>query len=177
MVAFAEKFEAGTRAKILDRMPPATRQAFESSPRTSWSGIEDDHWVVDGVVNALGRKRAVECWRSAIPDLIDKPLLHGFVSGMVRLFGRDPARIIGLVPKGWPLVFRNFCDLRSADGDGQRAIIHFERVAPEVKAYPNYFHSWDGILQGVLLICRVDGTVDFTVGRDMTSAEAIVRWG
>src|SRR5689334_9237402 len=99
LLDFSEKFQPGTRDQVLSLFPKATLDAFENTPRSSWFSIEHDHFLVDGVVTVLGRDRARQCWRDSVPDIVDKPLLRSFVSGMVRMFGREPARIVGLFPK------------------------------------------------------------------------------
>ena len=63
LLAFVDKFEPGARARVLDSFPAASREALETSPRTSWLPLEHDHFVVDGVIAVLGKERALACWR------------------------------------------------------------------------------------------------------------------
>jgi hypothetical protein len=177
LLAFADKFQEGTSGQILQRFPPEALDALQTSPRSSWLSIEHDHFLVDGLIEVLGRERAIQCWRASMPDMIDKPLLRSFASGMMRLFGRDPTRVIGLLPKGWPLVFNDFCTVKMITGPGDRATLLLEGMAPQLRKYPNYFHSWDGICQGIGQIACPDGRVYFSVARDMSSAEAKFDWG
>lgn len=177
LLDFAERFEPGSRQKILDRFPITSREIFDASPRTSWLPIEHDHWVVDGLVNVLGRERAIHCWRDSVPDIVDKPLLRTFVGGMVRLFGRDPNRVFGLLPKAWPTIYQDFCTVRFEPGKAPgTASAYFEDVASQVAMYPNYFASWQGIVWGMTYIAQVRGSVELVVAKDCKTAEIRITW-
>jgi hypothetical protein len=176
LIDFVEKFEPGAREKVLARFPRESREAFESTPRSSWLAIEHDHWVVDSVIAVLGRERALECWRDSVPDIIDKPLLRTFVSGMVRMFGRDPARIIGLFPKAWPLIYRDLSTLRLDTNAAGNPVLLFEDIAPEVREYPNYFVSWEGVCWGFSHIARVNGQVRAELSRDKSVLAVHFAW-
>lgn len=176
LVDFVDKFQPGAGAQVLGTFPAETRELFESTPRSSWFPIEHDHHVVDGVIAVLGRARAIECWRDSVPDIVDKPLLKSFVAGMIRLFGRDPSRIISLFPKAWPMIYRDFCTLRfEGRGPGSAALV-FDDCAAELAAYPNYFASWHGICLGFAHLAQVRGSVEMTVARDHRSAVARFTW-
>jgi hypothetical protein len=176
LIDFLDEFEPGTREKVLSTFPRDSLEIFESSPRTSWLPIEHDHWVVDGVCEVLGRDRAIQCWRASVADIVDKPLLRSFFSGMVRVFGRDPARVVGLLPKGWELVYRDFAKVRLVNEPGAPLRLAFEQIAPAVRRYPNYLHSWNGVCQGIGSLARDGCTVRFQASRDLTSAEAVFSW-
>src|SRR4051812_11719362 len=109
LLDFVERFEPGMQAKVLATFPAETRELLESSPRMSWFSIEHDHFVADGLIAHLGKERAIECWRDSMTHLLERPLLRTFVSGMGRVLGNDPARLVSIVPKGWPLAFHDFC--------------------------------------------------------------------
>jgi hypothetical protein len=176
LLDFLDRFEPGARARVLELFPAASRDAIENSPRTSWLPVEHDHFTVDGVVAVLGRERALECWRDSVPDIVDKPLLRTFVSGMVRAFGRDPTRILGLFPKAWPLVFRDCCEPSLQKTGAGEALIVFEDVAPEVRMYPNYFLSWQGISWGLCHISEVNAEVRLQVAPDRSRAVVEFKW-
>jgi hypothetical protein len=173
---FLDKFEPGTRAKVMERVPAASREVIESTPRSSWIGVEHDHFTVDAMIEVLGRRRAIECWRDSVADLVDKPLLKTFVSGMVALIGHDPSRIVGLFAKGWPLVYRGLCEPRLIATSGRHPVIRFDHLAPELRLYRNYFDSWDGACQGFAHLAKVTGYVHFSVAPDVSFAEARFSW-
>jgi len=157
-------------------VPPTSREVIESTPRSAWIGVEHDHFTIDAMIQILGRRRAITCWRDSVADLVTKPLLKGFVSGMLALLGRDPARVVGLFAKAWPLVYRGLCEPRLVTLPGGPPTIRFERLAPEMRLYRNYFDSWDGACQGFAHLAKVQGFVHFTIAQDATWAEARFSW-
>jgi hypothetical protein len=176
LLDFVDVFEPGTRAKVLATFPAETLELLETSPRTSWFPIEHDHFVADALIALFGKERAIECWRDSMLHLVDRPLLRTFVSGIVRMLGSDPARVVSMVPKGWPLAFHDFCDVRFERGPEDRVAVVFADVAPQVKRYPCYFHVWHGTMWGFARIAGADAKVDFKVSKDMRSAEARFTW-
>jgi len=154
----------------MERVPSASRDIIESTPRSSWISTDDDHFTIDAIIEIFGRERAIRCWRDALANLIDRPLLGNFVSGMVRVFGRDPTRVVAWFPKGWSLVYRDMCTPRLVSGADGQPVILFENIAPEVRAYRNYLHSWHGACQGFAHIARVEGKVRFSVSPDASLA-------
>jgi hypothetical protein len=175
-LAFLDKFEAGAQARVLERIPQASRDVLLNTARSSWVSIEHDHFAVDAIVELFGAARAIQYWRSATNNLIERPLLKSFVSGMINVFGSDPGRVIGILPKGWPLVYRDLGELSCARDEGQ-AVVHWDPVAPEVRLYANYFHSWHGTCLGVADLARIKSAVEVVVARDRSSAQATFRWG
>ncbi|MFT3921280.1 MAG: hypothetical protein QM778_01970 [Myxococcales bacterium] len=171
-----DKFEPGARARVLERLPPDTRQIMLTTSRSAWVSIEHDHYAVDVIVRLFGPSRAVQYWRGVTNSLIERPILKSFVSGMVSIFGDDPGRIIGILPKGWSLVYRDLCEpvcLREGEG---KTVLRFENLVPEVRIYSNYFHSWHGTCLGVADLARIKGKVTFDVAPDQSAATATFFW-
>jgi hypothetical protein len=96
---------------------------------------------------------------------------------MVRMFGRDPARVIALFPKAWPLIYRDLCTASFSPGpDGQPRIV-FDDVADAVRRHPNYFVSWQGVCWGFSHIARVNGgDVRLSLADDLSRAEIWFSW-
>ena len=176
LLDFVDVFEPGMREKLLAIFPSDTRELLETSARTSWLSIEHDHFVADALIGFLGRKRAIECWRDSMEHMMNRPLLRSFVSGIVQIMGKDPARVVSMVPKGWPLAFQDFCDVRFERGPAERVALIFDDVALQVKKYPSYFHVWHGTMWGFARMAGANAHVDFTVAKDLRSAEARFTW-
>lgn len=160
----------------MERVPAASREYIEGTPGSSWIPIEHDHWTVDAMIELFGTERAIECWRDSVADLVDRPLLRNFVSGMVAVLGRSPTSVVRLFAKGWPLVYQDLCEptlLATADG---HPTIRFDNIAPEVRRYTNYLHSWHGACQGFAHVAKVKGDVSFEVAPDFAWVEAKFFW-
>ncbi len=164
---FLDVFQPGARAEVLSRVPARSRAVIEETPRSAWVSVHDD---------IFGRERAIECWRDAMMNLIERPLLHGFISGMKRVLGNDPARVISWFPKGWSLAYRDMCTPVLKKTPSGRPTIVFTDVAHEVREYSNYFHSWHGACRGMSSIAGADGRVHFSIASDFTFAVATFSW-
>ena len=99
-----------------------------------------------------------------------------FVNGMISLLGHDPGRMIGILPKGWGLIYRGVCEPSSDRRAKGQVVLRFERVATQVRASPNYFHSWHGTCLGMADLARMEGSVVFVVAEDRSSATATFTW-
>lgn len=170
---FMERRHPGSKQRALDLFAPAAREAITRDARVGWLPIEYDHYVVDGMVEVLGLDGARDCWRASVSDIVKKPLLKSFVAGMLRVIGKNRAGIIGWIPRAWPMVYRDFCTVRSPDG----RTLAFHNLSPQVLAYPNYFHSWKAIFEGVLDLVELQGAVGFEVDaeRQLARAEFEIR--
>jgi hypothetical protein len=175
MLSFLEKFQVGARQAVFARMPLASIEALDAGARTGWLPLEHDHFIVDGIVSVLGVDGSVECWRASVPEMIDKPLLRSFVSGMLRLFDHDRRRIVGMFPKGWALVYQDFCDIELVESNDSHAVLAFTDIAPVLQDYPNYFHAFHGVVQGFCDFAELSG-VSFNVAPDSRSARAQLRF-
>jgi hypothetical protein len=175
-LAFLDKFERGARARVLERVPPESREIIETTPGSAWISIEDDHWTVDAMVEIFGRERAIQCWRDSMLDLVDRPLLRNFVSGMMRVLGRSPATVVRLFAKGWPLVYQDLCEPQLIATNESRPSIRFVDIDQSVRRYANYLDCWHGACQGFALIAKVHGRVEFEVAADRSWAEAKFSW-
>lgn len=175
-LAFLDKFESGSRQRVLERIPAASREIIECSPRSSWIPIEHDHWLIDSIVELFGTARAIQCWCDSLVALVKRPFLRTFVSGSFAVLGSSPVSVVRIFVKGWPMVYRNLCEPKLiATVDGQPTI-RFENIVPEVRRYSNYLHCWHGACRAFTQLARVQGEVSFQVAPDLAWAEAKFFW-
>lgn len=175
-LAFLDQFEPSSQRRVMERVPADSRAIIERTPGSSWISIEHDHWTVDAIVDLFGTDRAIQYWRDSIAALIDRPLLRNFLNGMVAVLGRSPTSSVRLLAKGWPLVYRDLCEPKLIATPDAQPTIRFENIAPEVRRYTNYLHSWHGACQGFVHIARVQGHVRFEVDPNLEWAEAKFFW-
>lgn len=171
-LAFLDKFHVGSREKVLALIPAASRAVIEETSRLSWVPIEHDHWIVDGIVTVLGRERAIRCWADSVSSQVEQPLLRTFVSGMLGIVGNDPARVIALIPKGWPMIWRDMCSPRFALDDSGRPVLHLDHIDPRVRVHDNYLYSWHGACLGFARLARYPVNVELDIAPDKGSATA-----
>jgi hypothetical protein len=176
-IAFADVYRPGSLATIRAMIPRESLEMIDNSAGISWLEFEHDHWLMDGMMEVFGRDEAIACWRQSIGQLVDKPLLRGFVEGALRLFGGRPGKIIKLLPKGWTLAYRDFCVPGfHATGDDS-AEIHFEDIAPQAFDSEGYIHCWHAICLGVSDLEKPEnGRVEFEIDRPARRAVARFTW-
>lgn len=176
VLAFADKFAPGAQDAILRTFPPDALRAFHESSRLAWLPLEHHHWMVDGMVRHFGRERAIRCWSASVPVVVDKPLLRNFVSAMLRLVGREPPRVIDLLPRAWPLLYQDVCEVEAIHDDPHQSWVLFKNIAPQVHAYPNYFVSWTGLLHGLFQLADVSGEVQLDIAAAAREGRARMSW-
>lgn len=128
------------------------------------------------MIEILGRERAIQCWSASLSDLVDRPLLRNFVSGMMNVLGRSPVNVVRLFARGWHLAYRDMCEPQLIVAKDGQPRLRFENISPAVKRYPNYLHSWHGICRGFAQLAQVRGSVSFEVASDQTWAEVRFFW-
>ena len=170
-------YRPGAVEQIRAGIPEDVLEVIDSRTGSSWLEFEYDHWLMDGVMELLGKDDAVRCWHQSIGFLIDKPLLRSFVQGGLRMFGARPGKILKLVPKGWSLAYRDFCVPSFnlvAEGHVE---LRFEDIAPEAFESEGYLHCWHGICLGVFDLEKPEaGRVEFEIDRGRREALATFTW-
>lgn len=176
-VGFVEVFRPGALAEVRAMIPQASLDAIDTTPGFSWLDFEHDHHLMDATMAVLGREDAVECWRRSIAHLIERPLLRNFVEGVLRLYGARPGKIVKMIPKGWPLAYRDFCNPSFELLGENKAEIRFENIAPQAFASEGYIHCWHAICLGIFELEKpLDGRVEFSIDRDRALAVAAFSW-
>ena len=171
-LAFLDRFEAGSRQRVLAAVPAPSRALIEQTARSAWIGVEHDHHTIDAVIALFGKQRAIAFWAAAVAELTNKPLLKAFVSGMFKLMPLDERRVVSIFATGWPLVYRDMCALRVDDSSDGYPVLHFLDIAPEVRRHHNYLHSWHGGCVGFAKLAGLSAEVRFRAMPGAASAEA-----
>lgn len=177
MLSFADRRAPGTEAAVRALTPPETLRAIDGTPGVSWLPFEHDHWLMDGTLAVLGKDGAIRAWHGAMAQMLDRPVLRNFVQGALRLYFGDPGHLLQLFEKGWPLVYRDFCEPSFRPVAPGRAEIRFERIAPEVFQSEGYLHCWHAVVLGVFDLADArDTRVEFEIDRERARAIARFHW-
>ncbi len=175
---FTDIYRPGARAEIRSGIPAASLDAIDNTLAVCWLAYEHDHWLMDRTLAVLGQPDAVECWRRSIANIIERPLLRGFVDGAMRIFGPRAGKLIKLIPKAWPIAYRDFCVPGFHSLEEGRAELRFEQIAPEAFRSPGYIHCWHGICAGIFDLEKPEnGKLQFEIHEDQSLAIARFSWG
>lgn len=165
-------FEPGSEARVMSRVPEVSRKAVLDVTRTTFVEVEHDGAVLNAIVEVLGRERAPLFWAAVTEQLANRPVLRAFVSGMLKVVRINPARTVGLMITGWPLIYRDVCEPRELTSPDGYPVLRFDAIAPEVRRFPNYAHPWHGCCIGSVNITKVGAAVRFRTAPDFSWAEA-----
>ncbi len=177
MLAGIDALLPGTAEAVRARIPAASLRAIDGTPGVLWLPFEHDHWLMDATVGVLGKDRAIDAWHRAMGEMFRRPVLRNFVDAAVRLFVNEPGQALAFLPRGWSLVYRDFCDPSFRRTGDRSAEIRFERIAPQVFDAEGYLHCWHAVCLGALDLSRPrDPTVEFELDRAGATAVATFRW-
>ena len=169
---FLDKFEPGSRERVLAKVPEASRTVIAATSRSAWVGIEHDHHCVDAIVHLFGRARAIDYWSLTISELSDKPLLKSFVSGMLKWMPVEPRRVIAVMATGWPLVYRDMCKIELEVSAQGNPLLQFRELPALVRRHHNYLLSWQGACTGFIKLAGLRASLSFRVAPDLSAAAA-----
>lgn len=138
---------------IRSRMPAETLDLFDTLPRTAWIPIERDLEFLAAVRGAFGDDGMRDVLRRSISRHVESPLLSTVVSGAINVFGATPGGLLGVWPRVFGLIFRNFGDIRFERGEREARVVH-ERCVPGVFTNELYPRSWEAFLLGAFDVAR-----------------------
>lgn len=176
MFEFLEQAEPGSGERLWSRVPEASRRFIADLARVAWIPLEHDHWLPEAIEAEFGPDAAREHFRRCIPRMVGRPLLEPLVNGILRIVGRQRTRLLKVVPLGWDLVFRDFCEPRVGEAEAGRLELRFDDVTPAVRSYPAYFLMWEGVCRGLLDLTEPGGSLDYEVAPDRSSVSARFSW-
>jgi hypothetical protein len=177
-LSLVDVYRPGAMAQVRSLIPPESLEAIDKTAGVSWLEFEHDHWLMDCTLEVLGREDAVECWRQAVAQLIERPLLRNFVEGTLRLFGTRPGKVIRMIPKGWSLAYRDFCNPAFVSLGENAAEIRFEDVAPQAFQSEGYLHCWHAVCLGIFDLEKPpNGRAEFEFDAARSLAVVSFGWG
>lgn len=175
-IDFLDRFRPGARQELIDYLPVDTRDLILNSAGSGWLPIEHDRHVLAGHLQLLGLEQSRVCWRAGMSELSKKPLLSSVVSGTMRVFRQDKTKLLGVVPRGWTLVYREFCRVELAEKQRGDVRFVFSDIAAEVWEYPAYIDCWAAVILGLLDVAGADGRSEIETDETRRRATLRLRW-
>jgi hypothetical protein len=175
-IEFLERFRPGGREQLLAGMPAETREFIENAAGSGWLPIEHDRHVLRGHIALLGMDECRRCWRDGMAELSRKPLLSSVVSGMMRVFRQDKTKLLGVVPRGWSLVYRDFCRIEISEKRAGEVTFVCHDIAPQVWEDPEYIDCWGAVLLGLLDLAKTSGELEIEQHPELARARIRISW-
>ena len=157
-------------------IPGPSLAVIDSALPTSWIPIEHDQHVPIAIIAVLGLPRADRFWRWFLCDHLRSPLLRTLTDASIRLFGLSPSSLMRLTPRGWNLVYRDFCSPQMLDYGTEHATLQLRDMAKQVIESSAYLASFRAVFGGFLDMCKVEGSVAFDVDRPEQTVRVRLYW-
>lgn len=101
--AFSDELASEVRA----RLRPELVEVIENAPRSAWLPLQHDIELSAKVAEVGGYEMCMQWCRSSLEATAQTPLLRGFFSAGLRLFGANPGHLLRLVQRGYPTIYRD----------------------------------------------------------------------
>ena len=177
VLEYLDVFEPGARERARQRIPAEALEIIDATPRLGWIPIEHDVFVPTAMHAVLGPERFRELLRTFVLRHVEASFLSPLVTKTSRLFGLNPVSLVRMLPVGWGLIYRDFCDIRVESLDATSAQVIFEDVVPEALASTPYLESFRAILAGVFTVTGHEGDVKILeIDRDLARVVFAMDW-
>ena len=119
------------REALLSRLEPVRAVVRRASP-LGWIDARNFADITAVVFAVLGRHGAEVFWCERLTAALNRPLMRPLAQGGVFLYGNEPASIIRMTPKSYPLVFRG-CGRPAVDVENGVATLTLHDLPPVLR--------------------------------------------
>jgi len=179
LASFAD-FGPDTEQKILGLISPATLKRISDAAPDDWLAMELDVEVTEAVARVCG-DGGVRAWgREALRKSLDGPVLGPILRSTLQLFGRNPGRLLSLLPRGFELYFRGAGTWDRVGRSSNELVLRWEDV-PEVVAQSRpTLEGYAGAFEVFPELAGIESAVDVVVEQGPDGRWAATfhcRWG
>lgn len=153
LASLGQEFDTRVRARI----SPATLRTIEDATRVDWLPLELNVECAEAVFAEGGEARS-RAWARASFYLSLNAFFKPLMESVLRLFEPTPHRIYGLMPRGWPAVYRN-CGVVSATEHAEAESRITVRGLPLALMNDAYLRAVAGTFECALELAKVRGAV------------------
>ncbi len=145
--------------RVREAIAPATLHAMQEVISAAWLPVELDIELTEAIARILGAETNRAWSRDGMVRSLKGGMLGPMFQGAVRILGLRPSSIYKFAPSAWKAVYRDCGTLSVTHGAELRAELSVEGVPGVMTASRTYFEGIAGALEGVLTVCRVQGSV------------------
>ncbi len=102
---------------LLTRLEPV-RDVVRQATNLGWVDARHFVEITRATLHVLGAQEAQRFWADRLGAALNRPLMRPLAQGGMFLYGNDPASIIRMTPRAYPLVFKDCGTPRVVVGDG-----------------------------------------------------------
>lgn len=154
-------------------------RAWVLGSRFAWIPFEHDRQIIEAFVASLGLDESISCWRGSAGVVTRSSVLLPALALMTSTIGADdPGRVLRLLPRMWPLAYRDFGQLSVGHVQPGFLELCLDDVHPLLWDVPAYFDSCGAGIAGLLDLIAPDSGHVVTLGREPTAARVrfSIRW-
>ncbi len=162
---------------VLEAGAPDTVAAVAAAGRMRWLPIEHNLRTVSVLCRARSQRPALELLADCVHEQFDTPLWKPFVSGAVRLLGRDPAHLGRWIPKAFSVVFRD-CGHFAVEPTGNAELRVTLSEIPDLLLGERLWLSSLGVgMRPIFAVCGLDGVAEqVDLDRNARTARYRLAW-
>jgi hypothetical protein len=140
-------------------LSPETVETIREANRFTWIPVSLDIEVTEAVHEETGEDGLMDWAKEGFLHAMKTPVLGPMFSGIVRLFGIQPAGMFKLAPLAWRAAYRNCGELtvQEVSGVGLRGAL--DDLPPHVAECRPYFIGVAGVFDAVLHLSQHEGKV------------------
>ena len=163
--------QPGWGADVLGRLPPSAMSALTRVSGIGWLPAELLDTVNRTMLDVAGETEYVGFWRRHTVASVETRLLGPLFQGAIRIFGLEPAGLIGWFGRAWEVTTREYGYMVCSRGESSAMVKVCE--LPSAGRLETVALSTKGSLHGIMEITKREGRVDVDTSRLESDGELV----
>jgi len=149
-IAFLDVHQLGLAGRVEQHIGHGALSQLTDPGRTGWIPLAADVVFLDGLAELLGHEEAIAFFRASVARHFESPLLRSFVSGARRIFGLTPVGLVKLIPRIWPMVYKDLGTPQLDKREDDYTVVTLVEANSQLFDSQGYRCAWQGIFEGVI---------------------------
>ena len=175
-VALLDEFRLGATDAVKGRVPPEALRICLDSAADAFVGAEHHHHIPRAIIDELGPDDAHAFFRFSVARHLQSSHWSWLLRAVDRFFGVSPGHLVRAVPRGFPVVYRDFGVAEIVEIVPQRAVVDIVDCHPCVFEWPEYAESWRGFVAGFLDVTNHRGEARVVVEPKLSRVRYRLSW-
>lgn len=159
-LTYAEKFQPGAMRRIRSMIPDDVLANIDATPKLGWVEVKDEVYVPTSIWSVLGDEDATEMILEFLESHFQITLLGSLIELTRKLFGLTPRSVLRVLPTGWRLIYRDFCDVTVSDTGERSAEVVLSRLSQTTIASNAHTSLFRAHFLGILRLTGLEGKVE-----------------